>query len=172
MSRKSYKHAIRKLLACCVPAFLAFVPVKAIADDYVQMIQYELSFGGKQPESNLYMSMRPAGYSSQFDTDDLSAYRMPVISTNPSKPTLFKPLSMLYATEESASTEGNENQTPDPIASAGQAFGGLVIVALMLAPIAIGISDIAKFDPCAEGGCEIDIPDISNLPTVPVETGS
>ena len=172
MRRKSFKHISSKLLACCLPALLAFIPVKAIADDYVQMIQYELSFGGKQSESNFYMSMRPAGYSSQFDTVGQNAYRIPVISTNPSKTTLFKPLSMLYATEESSSAEGNENETPNPTASAGQTFGGLVILALMLAPIAIGISDVAKFDPCAEGGCETDIPDNSNLPTVPVETGS
>ena len=127
MRRKSFKHISSKLLACCLPALLAFIPVKAIADDYVQMIQYELSFGGKQSESNFYMSMRSAGYSSQLDTDDQNTFRIPVISTDPRKITLFKPLSMLYEAEEPNSAEENKDETPNPIASAGQALAGIVI---------------------------------------------
>ena len=142
------------------------------ADDYVQMIQYELSFGGKQSESNFYMSMRSAGYSSQLDTDGQNIYQIPVMSTDPRKITLLNPLSMLYEAEEPKNAEENKDETPNPIASAGQALArtlvGIVFVAAMLAPIASSVSDIAKFDPCKDGACTGDvnytIPDTFKVP--------
>ena len=56
--------------------------VKATADDHAQMIQYEMIFGGNQTVSNLYMSMRPAGFPSQYETDNLNTYRMPLPAPN------------------------------------------------------------------------------------------
>lgn len=161
-------HVTRKLFISFLLTLVTFNSGVLYADDYVQMIQYELSFGGKQSESDFYMSMRSAGYSSQLDTDDQNTFRIPVISTEPRKITLFKSLSMLYAAEEPNSAEENKDETPNPIASAGQALAGIVIVAAMLAPIAIGLSDIAKFDPCQDGACTGDvnytIPDTFKVP--------
>lgn len=161
-------HISRKLIISFLLALVTLNSGALYADDYVQMIQYELSFGGKQSESNFYMSVRSVGYSSQLDTDGQNKYRIPVMSTDPRKITLLKPLSMLYAAEEPNNAEENKDETPNPRASAGQALAGIVIIAAMLAPIAIGLSDIAKFDPCKDGACTGDvnytIPDTFKVP--------
>ena len=67
-------HVSRKLIISFLLTLVTLNSGALYADDYVQMIQYELSFGGKQSESNFYMSMWSAGYLSQLDADDQNIY--------------------------------------------------------------------------------------------------
>jgi preprotein translocase subunit Sec61beta len=163
----------RKLIISFLLTLVTLNSGALYADDYVQMIQFEMSFGGKQSESNLYMSMRSVGYSSQFDTKGQDTFRIPLISTDPRKISLLQPLSMLYAEEEPNNAEENIDETPNPVAAVGQAIGGVVLLAVMLAPVAVAISDMNSYDPCSGGACSIEnytIPDTFKVPAD--ETGS
>ena len=152
---------------------VALGPVKATADDHAQMIQYELTFAGKQTVSNLYMSMRPAGLSSQSETDGLNTFQMPVISSDPHKTTLLSPLTKLYTNDKAESSDGLDSDTLNPVAGVGAAVIMLAGVAVLLLPYALAVSDatsdIGDIDPCRDGGCDIDLPDPSEVPTITIE---
>lgn len=145
------------------------------ADDYVHMIQYELLFGNKQPVSNLYMTMQPGGMQqSMYGSESQTIFRTPVISTDPHKLTLLRPLSVLFAAEESANS--NENGTDDsaPEPSVGHFVGSLIGVVLVLGPMVYAVSNsISDMDDICDDGCgvEFDIPEYE-VPEVPAETGS
>lgn len=165
-----------RVLHCLTLLLAVLSPVKATADDYTQMIQYELTFGGKQSVSNLYMSMKPAGFQSQNETNTLATYRVPVISSDPGRVTLFSPLAKLYANDESTNSDSKGYEEPNPDASVGNFAGQLLVAALVIVPIAIGMSNAASdIDPCKDG-CGIELPDpddivIPDPPPLPAEPG-
>ena len=98
MVNKPYKKISRKLLVFFILTLSTSNPGVLHADDYVHMIQYELLFGNKQPVSNLYMSMQHGGMKqSLFGAGNQAVFRTPVISTDPRKLTLLKPVSVLFA---------------------------------------------------------------------------
>ena len=158
---------VMKRLLRCVLLILAYLPValgpvKATADDHAQMIQYELTFGGKKTVSNLYMAMRPVVFSSQSETDNLNTYRMPILSSDPGRTTLFSPLAKLYANDESSNSDDKSYGEPNPDASVGNFAAQLLVAALVIVPIAIGMSNAGDFDPCGEG-CGIELPDPDDI---------
>ncbi|MDX2487798.1 MAG: hypothetical protein QNL03_09935 [Gammaproteobacteria bacterium] len=145
------------------------------ADDYVHMIQYELLFGNKQPVSNLYMTMQAGGMErSLYATDSQSMIRTPVISTDPHKLTLLRPLSVLFAADEPANSNENGSDDSAPEPSVGHFFGSLLGVVLILGPMVYAVSQsVSDLDDICDDGCgvEVDIPEYE-LPEVPAETGS
>ena len=115
------------------------------ADDYVHMIQYELLFGKKQPVSNLYMTMQPGGMEqSLHGGSNQPLFRTPVISTDPHKLTLLKPLSILFETEDT----GTSTDTGTPEKSTGEqmvnAATGAVMVVLLLGGIVYTLAEPFK----------------------------
>lgn len=176
MFRSVMKRSVRYVLLSVAYLPVALGPVKATADGHVQMIQYELTFGGKQTVSNLYMSMRPAGFQSQKETGMLATYRMPVISSDPGRMTLFSPLAKLYANDESTNSDDKGYGEPNPDASVGNFAGQLLGAALVIVPLALAMSNASSdFDPCSEG-CGIEFPDpddivIPDPPPLPAESG-
>jgi hypothetical protein len=176
MLRSAMRRSVRYVLLSLIYLPVILGPVKATADDHTQMIQFELTFGGKQAVSNLYMSMKPSGFRSQNATDMLATYRMPVISSDPGRMTLFSPLLKLYANDESTNSESKGYEEPNPDASVGNFAGQLLVAALVIVPIAIGISNTASdLDPCRDG-CDIELPDLDEIvipdpPPLPAESG-
>lgn len=176
MFRSVMKRSVRYLLISLIYLPVILGPVKANADDHARMIQYELTFGGKQTVSNLYVSMRTAGFQSQYETGALAPYRMPVISSDPGKMTLFSPLARLYANNDSTISDEKGYEEPNPDASVGNFAGQLLGAALVIVPLAIAMSNTASdFDPCKEG-CGIELPDpddivIPDPPPLPAESG-
>ena len=167
MIKKSSKPVSRKLLVSFLLTLVTLNSGALHADDYVHMIQYELLFGNKQPVSNLYMSMRPAGMEqSLFGAGNQAVFRTPVISTDPHKFTLLRPLSVLFATEES------DSDTSD-ITTGGHAFniiGALVLMAPMIYAISSSASDISDV-----GDIDLDLGepgaiDLSALEGIEVDT--
>ncbi len=172
MVRKLSKHIPGKLLVSILLALATSIPGALQADDYTHMIQYELRFGNKQPVSSLYLSMQPAGvgHAMQFDTGSKTMFRAPVISTDPHKITLLRPLSVLFAAEESdTSTDvGSDESTPDKTAGehVKTAAGGILGLVLVFGPLiyaissaASDISDIGDIDLDIPEGIEVDIPE-------------
>lgn len=173
MFRSVTKRTVRYVLLSLTYLPVILGPVKATADDHAQMIQFELTMGGKQSVSNLYMSMKPSGFRSQDEADMLATYRMPVISSDPGRVTLFSPLQKLYANDESTNSDSKGYEEPNPDASVGNFAGQLLVAALVIVPIAIGMSNAGDFDPCGEG-CGIELPDpddivIPDPPPLPAE---
>ena len=167
MIKKSSKPVSRKLLVSFLLTLVTLNSGALHADDYVHMIQYELLFGNKQPVSNLYMSMRPAGMEqSLFGAGNQAVFRTPVISTDPHKFTLLRPLSVLFATEES------DSDTSD-ITTGGHAYniiGALVLMAPMIYAISSSASDISDV-----GDIDLDLGepgaiDLSALEGIEVDT--
>jgi|GEM_PF-4210620 len=167
MIKKSSKPVSRKLLVSFLLALVTLNSGALHADDYVHMIQYELLFGNKQPVSNLYMSMRPAGMEqSLFGAGNQAVFRTPVISTDPHKFTLLRPLSVLFATEES------DSDTSD-ITADGHAYkiiGALVLLAPMIYAISSSASDVSDV-----GDVDLDLGepgaiDLSALEGIEVDT--
>lgn len=167
MIKKSSKPVSRKLLVSFLLTLVTLNSGALHADDYVHMIQYELLFGNKQPVSNLYMSMRPAGMEqSLFGAGNQAVFRTPVISTDPHKFTLLRPLSVLFATEES------DSDTSD-ITAGGHAYniiGALVLMAPMIYAISSSASDISDV-----GDIDLDLGepgaiDLSALEGIEVDT--
>jgi hypothetical protein len=157
---------IFRMLICVSAMVTAIAPVKASADDHAQMLQLELRFGGKQMESNLYLSLAQPAALAQFDSYVHGSYRVPVVSSDPSKLTLLGPFTRLFANEEAPASEGGGYEEPNPNASAGNFVGGVLLMALAVAPFAAALSSSTSFDPCSEG-CDdiaIDLPDPSELP--------
>ena len=115
------------------------------ADDYVHMIQYELLFGKKQPVSNLYMTMQTGGMEqSLHGVSNQPLFRTPVISTDPHKLTLLKPISILFETED----PGASTDTGTPDKSTGEqmvnAATGAVMVVLLLGGIVYTLAEPFK----------------------------
>jgi len=182
MIKKSSKPVSRKLLVSFLLILVTSNSGALHADDYVHMIQYELLFGNKQPVSNLYMSMRPVGMEQSFyGAGNQAMFRTPVISTNPHKFTLLRPLSVLFATEESESSDDAETDsgTSDKTAGghAGAIIGGLLLMAPLIYAISSSysdISDVGDIDLDLGEGHEIDIPEGTEVDTAepPPEEGS
>ena len=151
MFRSVMKRSVRYVLlsVAYLPA-VALGQVKATADDHAQMIQYELTFAGKQTVSNLYMSMRPAGLSSQSETDGLNTFQMPVISSDPHKTTLLSPLTKLYTNDKAESSDGLDSDTLNPVAGVGAAVIMLAGVAVLLLPYALAVSDATPLRRCSK----------------------
>ena len=168
MPKTSMKLSAVKALFCFATLVAVLSPVKAMADDHAQMIQFELAFGSKQMEHNLYMAMGQTGSLSRFDSTEPGTYRVPLISSNPHRTTLFSPLVKLYATEEASGSKGSGYEEPNPDASVGNFAGSLLVMALCVAPFIAAFSKSTDYDPCADGGCNIDLPPV-DLPPVPVE---
>ena len=167
MIKKSSKPVSSKLLVIFLLTLATSSPGVLHADDYVHMIQYELLFGNKQPVSNLYMSMQPGGMEqSLYGSGNQAVFRTPIISTDPHKFTLLRPLSVLFATEESESSNdaGTDSGTSDKTAGAhaGAIIGGLLLVAPLIYAISSSyndVSDVGDIDLDLGEGHEIDIPE-------------
>lgn len=182
MIKKSSKPVSRKLLVSFLLILVTSNSGALHADDYVHMIQYELLFGNKQPVSNLYMSMRPGGVEqSLFGAGNQAVFRTPIISTDPHKFTLLRPLSVLFATEESESSEDAETDSGTSDKNAGGHAGAIIGGLLMMAPLiyaissaASDISHIGDIDLDLGEGHEIDIPEGTEVDTAepPPEEGS
>ncbi len=173
MIKKSSIPVSRKLLVIFLLTLLTSNPAALHADDYVHMIQYELLFGNKQAVSNLYMSMQPAGMEqSLYSAGSQAMFRTPVISTDPRKFTLLRPLSVLFATEESESADDTETDS-DPDKTVGEHVGTMFYGLLVLAPIFYAIGSSAS-DISDIGDIDLDIPDdiVVDIPEVPAEEGS
>jgi hypothetical protein len=156
------------LIVSCV-SVLGVVPSLASADGNTQMLQFELTFGGKAPVSSFYMSMRPAGVGSalQLDTDTQSMIRIPLFSTDRSRVTMLNPLPILYANGEGS----DSSQAGEVEHTAAQKIGKVVLGGVVFA-VAIGsmalagkeISNAFDFDICSEGCVgPIEIPDLSSI---------
>jgi hypothetical protein len=109
-----------------------------------------------------------------YGNESQTIFKTPVISTDPHKLTLLRPLSVLFAAEESANS--NENGTDDsaPEPSVGHFVGSLIGVVLVLGPMVYAVSNsISDMDDICDDGCgvEFDIPEYE-VPEVPAETGS
>jgi len=182
MIKKPSKSISRKLLVIFLLTLVTSNPGALHADDYVHMIQYELLFGNKQPVSNLYMSMQSGGKEQSFyGAGNQAVFRTPIFSTDPHKFTLLKPLSVLFATEESESSDDAETDSDasDKTASAhaGAIIGGLLMMAPLIYAISSAASDISHI-----GDIDLDIPEDINLeslegididsPEAPPEEGS
>jgi len=168
-----HKKMMKGLLVSYV-SVLGIVPGLAGAEGYSQMLQYELTFGGKQPVSNFYMSLRPNGAINvpQFDSQAPSI-RTPLFSTDPSRVTMLNPLPVLYANDEGGGPVQEGEEKPDSV----RAIGGLIGFVILIAPIAYGISQASKsFDKaiseslkdsygekCTEEGCFLNIPGVPSL---------
>jgi hypothetical protein len=170
---KLYIPVSRKLFISLLLTLVTLNPGALHADDYVHMIQYELLFGNKPPVSNLYISMHSGGMEqSLYGAGNQTVFRTPVVSTDPHKFTLLKPLSVLFASEESANDNENGSDDSAPEPSVGHAFGSLVGLVLILGPLVYAasssISDINDID------VDVDIPkaDEVYIPELPPETGS
>jgi hypothetical protein len=181
MIKKSSKPVSRKLLVSFLLILVTSNSGALHADDYVHMIQYELLFGNKQPVSNLYMSMRPVGMEQSFyGAGNQAMFRTPVISTDPHKLTLLKPLSVLFAMEESESSDDGEFGSDSEKTAGGHAgaiIGGLLLMAPLLYAISSAASDISDIDDIdldLGEGHEIDIPEGAEVDTAepPPEEGS
>ena len=175
MARTPAKHKYWKLPVTILLMLTTSFSGALQADDYVHMIQYELLFGSKQPVSNLYMTMQPGGMEqSLYAAHSQSMIRTPVISTDPHKLTLLRPLSVLFAAEEPANSNENGSDDSAPEPSVGHFFGSLIGVVLILGPMVYAVSNsISDLDDICDDGCgvEVDIPEYE-LPEVPAETGS
>ena len=167
MIKKSSKPVSRKLLVSFLLTLVTLNSGALHADDYVHMIQYELLFGNKHPVSNLYLSMRPAGMEqSLFGAGNQAVFRTPVISTDPHKFTLLRPLSVLFVTEES------DSDTSD-ITTGGHAFniiGALVLMAPMIYAISSSYNDVSDV-----GDIDLDLGepgaiDLSALEGIEIDT--
>ncbi len=167
MIKMPYKSSSRKLLVSFLLTLVTLNSGALHADDYAHMIQYQLLFGNKQPVSNLYMSMRPAGMEqSLFGAGNQAVFRTPVISTDPHKFTLLRPLSVLFATEESDSDASD-------IPAGQHAFniiGALVLMAPMIYAISSAASDVSDV-----GDIDLDLGepgaiDLSALEGIEVDT--
>lgn len=174
MLRKSSRYISKKLLVSCLLTFITSTPGALQADDYTQMIQYELQFGNKRPVSNLYMSMRPAGVETamQFGSGTQPVFRTPVFSTDPHRMTLLRPLSVLFAVEESDTSTDVDSDESAPDKTVGEhvrtVVGGALFAGIFIfAPLIAASNDSGNFDPC-EDGCDIDL----DIPEVPPEAAS
>ena len=154
---KHSMHVSLKLLISFLLTLVALNPGFLYADDYVHMIQYELLFGNKQPVSNLYMSMQPGGMEhSLYDGNNQLVFRTPVISTDPHKLTLLKPLSILFETEDpDASTDSSapDTSTGEQMANAAT---GAVMGLLLLGGIVYAIAKPIKETSDSFDNIEID----------------
>jgi hypothetical protein len=173
MFRSVTNRSVRYVLLSLVYLPVILGPMKATADDHAQMIQFELTFGGKQSVSNLYISMTPSVFSSQYETDGVNTIQVPVISSDTQKTTLLRPLTKLYANDETESSDGVTSEELNPVAGVGAAVIMLAGVAVLLLPFALAGSDAARslddFDPCRDGACNIDLPDPSDVPTISMQ---
>ena len=135
----------RKLLFSFLLTLVAMNPACLYADDYIHMVQYELLFGNKQPVSNLYMTMQPGGIEqSLYGGSNQPLFRTPVISTDPHKLTLLKPLSILFETEDtdtSTDTGSPEESTGEQMVNAAT---GAVMVVLLLGGIVYSLAEPFK----------------------------
>ena len=172
---KQSMHVSLKLLISFLLTLVALNPGFLYAEDYVHMIQYELLFGNKQPVSNLYMSMQPGGMEqSLFESGNQAAFRTPVISTDPDKLTLLKPLSVLFASEESANSNENGSDDSAPEPSVGHFVGSLVGVVLVLGPLVYAASNaVSDINDICDDGCGVDvnIPEVE-VPELPEQAGN
>ena len=175
MIKKSSKPVSRKLLVSFLLTLVTLNSGALHADDYVHMIQYELLFGNKQPVSNLYMSMRPAGMEqSLFGAGNQAVFRTPVISTDPHKFTLLRPLSVLFATEGSELSDDVETDSDTSAKTAGGHAGAIIGSLLVLAPLIYAISSSYN-DVSDVGDIDLDLGepgaiDLSALEGIEVDT--
>ena len=141
LNLKHSLHLSRKLIISVLLTLVTMISGALYADDYVHMIQYELLFGNKQPVSNLYMSMQPSGMEqSLYGGSNQSVFRTPVISTDPHKLTLLKPISILFETEDpDASTDTNVPHT-----TPGEQVANFFVGALLLGGIVYALAKPIK----------------------------
>jgi len=176
MIKKSSKPVSSKLLVIFLLTLATSCPGVLHADEYVHMIQYQLLFGNKQPVSNLYMSMQPGRMEqSLYGAGSQAVFRTPIASTDPHKFTLLRPLSVLFAMEESESSNNAEADSGTSDKTAGAHAGAIIASLLFLAPLVYAISssyndisDVGDIDLDLGEGHEIDI----DIPEAPPEEGS
>ncbi len=175
MKNSSLRKKMMKGLIVSYVSVLGIVPSLAGAEGYTQMLQYELTFGGKQPVSNFYMALRPNGAINvpQFDSLTPSIRRAPLFSTDPSRVTMLNPLPILYANDKDGGSGQEGEKKPGP----AMAIGSLLGLVILIAPIAYEISKTSKsFDKaiseslkdsfgekCTEEGCFLNIPGVPSL---------
>ena len=119
--------------------------------------------------------MQPGGMEqSLFEAGNQAAFRTPVISTDPDKLTLLKPLSVLFASEESANSNENGSDDSAPEPSVGHFVGSLVGVVLVLGPLVYAASNAVSDvnDICDDGcGVDVNIPEVE-VPELPEQAGN
>lgn len=148
-------------------------PGAASADNYAQLLQVEITFGGQQPVSNFYISSAAGGAvrTQTFDSDLPSIIRTPVFSTDRSRLTMFNLRPVLYEND----TNTDSGQEGDEKPGAFGAIGSILLMGLLLAPAIYSVSknstSLSELDragaeaACGDGRCVVE-----DFPTAPATT--